>query len=183
MQNNTIMVVIGEHDWTLKAVHLASAVALSRGSQVLLLKMVPVRHPILLGTDLGYVDLTYQDQRKIVEYQCAAARYGVKVESCIFQYTGYISGLIDAADQFHADMVFAMPPKRLFALQRRIDVWWLTRALAQDHRTLYTLEQTGDQTEWTPQVTVVPEAPAALPATKPEERVIHQLEMPGLHLK
>ena len=127
MENNTIIVVIGEYGWTLKAVHLASAVALARGSQALLLKMAPVRHPILLGTDLGYTDLTYQDQQRVVEYKCIAARHGIRVEGCVFQYVDYIPGLIDAAGQFNVSVVFALPPKTLFAFQRQIDVWWLTK--------------------------------------------------------
>lgn len=183
MQNNNIMVVIGEHDWTLKAAHLASAVALSRCGEVLLLKMIAVRHPILLGTDLGYMDLTVQDQQQITEYERIVARYGVRVEGCIFQYSGYVSGLIDAAGQFHASIVFALPPRRPFAFQHRLDVWRLGKGLARHDRRLYTLEPIGGEAEGTPYFVSDVQPEALLPASVPEKQTIHPLEMPGLHHK
>ena len=97
MGNSRIMVVVGGRQWTLGAIHLAGAVARSNGREVILLQMVPVRHPWLLGTDLGLLDFSLEDQCNLVEYKQILARYDVCFSVCVFQYDAYVSGLVDAA--------------------------------------------------------------------------------------
>jgi hypothetical protein len=154
MDNPRIMLVLGERQWTLGTLHLACAVARSNDHQIILLKMVPVRQPLLLGTDMGYVDFTFEEQCNVNEYTRIAASYGVCFEVCVLQYANYIPALMQAADQCEATVVFAALPHRLIPLRHRIEVWWLKRALCRHHRSLYLLEQPDDVVAWTLSITL-----------------------------
>jgi len=182
MGNSCIMVVVGERQWTLQAIHLACAVARSTGSdEVVLLNMVPVRHTWLLGTDLGLVDFSIEDQLDLVEYSQIPAIYGVGVSTCVFQYDAYVTALLDAAEQLNTPIVFALPPRRLVPLWHEIEVRWLKRALSKRHRSLYTLEQPDDMVPWTPLITVASETAVALPTEQAEPAAADQLPAPSSH--
>jgi len=181
MDNASIMVVVGERQWTLQAIHLACAVARSNGSEVVLLHMVPVRHTWFLGTDLGLVDFTIKDQLALVEYAQIPASYSVCFSTCVFQYDAYVTALLDAAEQLNTGIVFALPPRRLFPLWHKIEVRWLRRALSKRHRSLYTLEQPDDVVKWAPLITLAPERTAALSARQPELPAVDQFPLPGAH--
>lgn len=168
MDNTSIMVVVGEHQWTLQAIHLACAVARSNGREVVLLNMVPVRHTWLLGTELGLVDFTIEDQIAIAEYAQIPTLYGVCFSICVFQYDAYVSALLDAAEQHNTLIVFALPPRRLVPLWHKIEVGWLRRALSNRHRSLYTLEQPDDVVKWAPLITLAPDRAAHLCTNQPE---------------
>jgi hypothetical protein len=183
MGNSRIMVVVGEHQWTLGAIHLACAVARSNGSEVVLLHMVPVRRTWFLGTDLGLVDFTLEDQRGLTEYAQIPASYGVCFSVCVFQYDAYVSGLLNAAEQLDTLIVFAVPPRGFFALWHEIKVRWLKRALSNRHRSLYTLEQPDDAVKWTPLITLAPETAPALPAKQTEPPAASQLPLPTAHYR
>jgi len=178
MGNSKIMVVVGERQWTLRAIHLACAVARGNDGEVVLLHMVPVRHTWLLGTDLGFADYTLEDRRALAKVTQIPATYGVCCSVCLFQYDGYFSGLVDAAEQFDTPIIFALLPHRLVPLWHEIELRWLKRALANRHRSLYTLEQPGDVVGWTPLITLASEAAAAGPANRAEAPAADQPALP-----
>ena len=50
MSQSRLLLVMSDSAWTSAALHLACAMARRRQTDIVLLKMVPVRHPVLLGT-------------------------------------------------------------------------------------------------------------------------------------
>lgn len=178
MGSSRIMVVVGERQWTLQAIHLACAVAQSNDSKLVLLHMVPVRQTWFLGTDLGLVDFTFHDELSLAEYAQIPTSYGVCLSVCVFQYAAFVSGLLYAADQFDPQIVFALPPRRLIPLWRKLEVAWLRRALSNRHRALYTLEEPDDVIKWAPLITLAPKAVASLTARQPELAALNHLRPP-----
>jgi hypothetical protein len=61
MKESRLMIIMGERAWTLAALHLACAMSRRGQTEVLLLKMIPVRHPALLGTEAGLLDFAAED--------------------------------------------------------------------------------------------------------------------------
>jgi len=177
MPEPRIMVVLGRPEWTLPAIHLACAVVTDCGGQVILLQMVPVRHPTHLGTDLGYLDFGPEEQREVEEYRHVTSTYGVGFSVCVFQYMAYASGLVDAADRFEATAVFARLPRRLVPWWGALERGWVRRALSHRRRGFYSLEPPEGEPVWTPYLTLVPPSARRLPG-EPVEPALGRLPAP-----
>jgi hypothetical protein len=175
--DSKVLVVLDEPEWTLGAIHLACAVVRSRGGKVVLLQMVPVRHPTYLGSDLAYLDFTFEQQRRLSEYQLLTSDYGVDFSVCVLPYDTYAGSLVDAAEQLGATVVFARFHRHWIPGWDALDRWWVERSLAHHGRELHTLEPPDGDAGWTPQLTFVPsprEVPSAASAaqagTRPSSR-------------
>lgn len=140
MDHPRIMVVIGEHEWTLRALHHACASAKRDGNQLVLLKMVPVKHHLLLGTDLGS-SLTQEEQRRMLEYLSLTDSCAVSCSVCVFQYMAYSNALLSAAEQLDTGTIVAPFPPEWVAAWRRLKIWWLRTRLERNARALHIIEQ------------------------------------------
>lgn len=133
---STIVVITGERSWTLRAVHLAAAMAREAGLPVVLLRLVRVAHLEYLGSGAREALLPYDEFDALNEYLLTAEAYGVPAGVELFEYTDYNGGIASAADQRAAAAVFAPAPAAGFASLARLRLWALRRTL---RRPLYTL--------------------------------------------
>lgn len=159
MSETRYIVVLGEQSWTLRAVHLACALARRSEGQVVLLKMVPVKHPIQLGTPAGRLNLTDADRQALRDFGATAQDYGVEFRLQICHYAAYLSGVTDAAEQLAASAVFHQPLTGRVRAWEQLKTGRLKRALARRGCSLYSLEQAERQLTWTPAVTVTTTPP------------------------
>ena len=150
----TMVQIMMDRSKTLEALHFAGALAHGRQSKVALVKMVPVQHFGWLGTELGYAEVTDSDLEALSEYRTAAERYGVEVETHVFQYVTLPDALVDAAGYVDARVVFAELSPSVIPLQYRFHRWLLRRRLAQQDRQLYLLEHDHQSSRWTPAIFV-----------------------------
>lgn len=135
----TILVHIGDFEWTMKAMHLACAMAHNTQSNLVLLQLRAVSNPALLGSGLG-VDLpsSYEDNN-LRKYLAVAEDYGVTFTLQPMAYVSRIDALIQAASEIDAVVVFTHFPKRILPLWDRLQQWSLRRQLAAQGCQLYTL--------------------------------------------
>ena len=149
-----IMLVLGERAWTNEALHLACAAARRQNATINLIKMIPVVHPQMLGTTAGYLQFTSQDEQDIEAYTATAEEYNVVFTIQFCQYTSYLHGVVDAAQQLGvSDVVIYMPTHMPFG---RVIGWhqlqerWLRWQLHHHHQQLHTLARNNNTLEWTP---------------------------------
>ena len=142
-----IMVVTGEHAWTLQALHLAAAMARETGASLLLVEPVRVSHLEYLGAGLREALLPYDRLTALHEYAAAIRDYGIEVTIAPYECTDYIGGLLSAVDQVAPLAVFAPAPGGRLPLLAEARLWYLRRAL---RRPLYTLSAGDGMARWTP---------------------------------
>jgi hypothetical protein len=146
--SSTIVVIVGEAEWTKRALHLSAALAREWRASVTLVKMLPVAHLEYLGAGVGETLLSYNDSRQLHECTLTVERYGVATDLRLFQYSDFVGGVLSAAEQLGAAAVFAPTPGGWLNRPR---AWWLRRGLGVP---LYTLSA-GDE----PLVLALPAAP------------------------
>ena len=143
----TIMVVTGEHNWTMQALHLAAAMARETGASLLLVERVPVTRLEYLGAGLREALLPYDRLTALHEY-CAAIRdYGIEVAVAPYEYTDYVGGLLSAVEQVAPLAVFAPAPTGWLPVVAAARLWYVRRAL---RRPLYTLGAGDGAATWAP---------------------------------
>ena len=86
MEKTRLMIVMDKRDWTLAALHLACAMSRRAQADLLLLKMVPVRHPAQLGTETGMLDFSDEDIAALEDMAATAEDYGVSLRRLVCQY-------------------------------------------------------------------------------------------------
>src|SRR5690349_12479385 len=91
----SIMVQLGEPQWTSKALHLACTVARANSCDLTIVKMVPVDHPGWLGTELGNRHFTTADQDRLRDYSITAEDYGVQFAVDLYQYVILSDAILD----------------------------------------------------------------------------------------
>ena len=148
------MVQVTDHPRTLEALHFACALACRKNSRVVLVKMVPVPHIGLLGTELGYLNFTGSDAEEISGYQTIAEAYGVEVEICLFQYVSLVEAIEEVADQLAAHVIFAALPHSPLPYGDRFQAWRLRHHFERHHCQLYLLAHEGKHAHWTPSILV-----------------------------
>lgn len=163
MNTSRLMVVAGERAWTLAALHLACAISRRSSIDLLLVKMIPVRHPFDLGTSAGFLNYSATDAKFLDELQATAEDYGVCLPVELFQYAEYWVGVADAADQFMATAVIAQIPASPIPYLREIRRWWLHHRLAKNRQLFITLDDLTPTISWTPSITL-------------QDKVAHSLE-------
>ncbi len=152
MPPTKLMIVLGERQWTMQALHLACAMARRQDVTLILVKMVPVVHPQMLGTASGNLHFTLQDEQELQEYASTAEDYGVSFELTVCQYASFIHAVVDVAEQLAITAVFAAIPHSHVPFWVPINRWWLRLQLNWHNRHLYTLEPSGGDLEWTPAI-------------------------------
>ncbi|MFZ0548829.1 MAG: hypothetical protein WAM60_25490 [Candidatus Promineifilaceae bacterium] len=150
MKKSRLMIVVGERTWTLAALHLACAISRRSGIDLLLLKMVPVQHPLFLGTTAGLLNYSDEDARILSDMAATAEDYGISLQVQIFQYASYWSGLVDAAGQLGATAVVVQVPSSFIPHLRDLRCRWLRHKLAGRQQLLFTLDDLRPSLNWTP---------------------------------
>ena len=144
--SSTILVIAGERNWTLRALHLAAAMAREAGLPVVIVHMVPVAHLEYLGSGTREELLPFEDYDDLNHYLLTAEAYGVAAGIELFEYSDYSGGVTSAADQLDAAAVFAPAPAGFADIVTRFRLWALRRAL---HRPLYVLDRGDGPPAWT----------------------------------
>lgn len=144
------MVQVTDHTQTLAALQLACALASSRRGHIMLLRLVPVSHPGWLGTDLGYMNLSDKDQQALRDYEKIVEGNGINVQSCVLQVVSSLQGIIEAADEVDAEIVFAQVPHSLIPFRHAWQTRVLRRSLESRQRQLYMLDYRGNPPDWRP---------------------------------
>ena len=93
MNKSRLLIVMGDVLWTQAALHLVCAMAQRNTSSIALLKMTPVQHPQLLGTDAGLLNFSDDDTQALLEMVATAEDYGTSLDVHVFQYANYWTGL------------------------------------------------------------------------------------------
>ncbi|MBZ0280970.1 MAG: hypothetical protein K8L97_09525 [Anaerolineae bacterium] len=152
---NIIVVQMADRQWTMQAMHLASAMARNTGGKVVLLHLIQIANPALLNTQLGITPPTRQEYANIDDYASVAEDYGVEVILQPMQYESYVDAIIQSVEHLKASIIFARVPESIIALWRKFQLWNMQRQLAAQKCQLYTLDQPAQiSQDWTPAVTV-----------------------------
>lgn len=154
MNKSRLMIVMGEIEWTQNALHLACAMSRRGEADIWLLKMIPVRHPILLGTESGSFGFSKADAQAIAEAAATVEDYDVPLQFRLFHYASYWSGVVTAAAQLNVTAVIVhIPPSPLpyWEAWRR---WWLNQRLARQQQQLLTLDDLKPSLVWAPLITL-----------------------------
>lgn len=125
----TIIVILGEPEWTQRALHLSAALAREWRAAVTLVNLLPVAHLEYLGAGVGETLLPYQDICRLQACAATVERYGVPADVRLFQYTDYVGGVLSAAELLGAAAVFAPAPTGRLPGLARLRLWWLRRGL------------------------------------------------------
>jgi len=154
MSKTRLMIVMGDKGWTLAALHLVCAMSRRDVAEVLLLKVIPVRHPLLLGTEAGFLDFAAEDAQALEEMAATAEDYGVSLKVELFQYANYWTGMVDAAAQLGATAVIARIPSSPIPYWQAFRHWWLRRRLAHQQQLFFALDDLKPSLVWTPSITL-----------------------------
>ena len=156
-----IAVILGKPDWTAKAIHLACALAHSHRGEVILVRLVPVQHPMDLGTAGGYVNYSRRDQRAVREWMAIARDYGAPCKLCVYQYASYVGGVVGVAARLDAAIVVTEPIHSWLPFWGRFQEWRLREALFDAGRTLETLQPRKPGSDELPYINLIPEPKAS----------------------
>jgi hypothetical protein len=151
MDTSHLMIVMGDKAWTLAAMHLACAISRRSQTKIVLLKMVPVRHPQLLGTDAGSINVTPEDKAALSDMAATAEDYGVSIDLHLCQYANYWHAVVDVAEQLGVTAVIIHMPSSPLPQWRR---WLLSRQLARQQQLLLTLDDLTPSLTWAPSLTL-----------------------------
>lgn len=154
MSESRLMIVMGERNWTQAVLHLVCAMARRSGAEVLLLKMAPVRHPLLLGAAVSLPDFTAEDIQILADLAATAEDYGVSMHVQLFQYANYWPGVVDAAAQLGTTAVLAHIPSSPIPYWHDFRRWWLRRRLAGQQQLFLALDDLTPSLVWMPSVTL-----------------------------
>lgn len=125
-----LMVVVGERPWIERAIHLACTLARQHKGTVSLVNLVPVRHPMMLGTDAAYLNFTAEDEAKLRDLVATIEDYNVPYRVHICGYAGYQHAIKQIADTLEATVIFAPPPPGAIPLWSQAQSWLFNHALA-----------------------------------------------------
>jgi hypothetical protein len=133
----TIMVQMSDKQWTMEAMHLASALARNTDGKIVLLRLVLATNPGLLGW--GVPLPTVEEQRQL--YECAAVAEDYGVEFCVqsMHYISSTEATAQAVELFKVDVLFANIPRSSIPLWQKFRLWNMKRQLGNCR--LYTLSE------------------------------------------
>ena len=151
---DTIMIQVSERQWTMRAMHLACAMARNNHANLVLLNLRPVTSPMLLGTGLGVNLPTDHDLDDLNEFAMIAEDYGVMFTLQPMEYVSLNTALAQAVEYLNASVLFAHMPEHTPPVWQRFQKWNLRRQLSAQHCQLYTLDQPESAEDWTPAVSL-----------------------------
>lgn len=95
--------------------------------------MLPVRHLAWLGTEMGFLDLTYAEEEEIEEYLEMIAEYRVECNLCIFQYSSLVNAIAQVVEESKVQLLFATLPNSFVPGWRNFQIRRLRGSLAKHH--------------------------------------------------
>lgn len=164
MPIRSILIVLGDHAWTVQAMHLACAMARDNGAVVFIVKMLRVNHPLLLGDVAGYVNYTASDRTALQECAATAEDYGVSFREHVCTYADYAAAVAGVAEQLDAAVVLAPPYHSHLPALNRFAAWRLRRIVG---RPLFCLSSPTDQPAVALGPATVTSGAAPLPVARP----------------
>ena len=170
MSESRLLIVMGDRAWTLAALHLACAMSRRSQTEIVLLKMVPVRHPLLLGTDAGSLNFTPEDAEALRDMAATAEDYGVFIDMQICPYANYWHAVVDAAQQLGVTAVIIHMPHTPISFWDNLRRWLLRRQLKRQQQLLFTLDDLAPSLTWTPSITLQDDMVRLLGSVKDEGR-------------
>jgi hypothetical protein len=146
MRAANFMVIVGERAWTEQAIHLACTLARQHKGTVSLVNLVPVRHPLMLGTDAAYLNFTAEDEANLKDLVATVEDYNVPYAVHVCGYASYQNAVNQIADTLDAAVVFAAFPSSTIPLWSQVRSWLtghtLARNLSRHGHLLFTLAPT-----------------------------------------
>jgi hypothetical protein len=133
----TIMVQMSDKQWTMEAMHLASALARNTDGKIVLLRLVLATNPGLLGW--GVALPTAEEQRQLEECAAVAEDYGVEFWVQPMHYVSSAEAMAQAVELFQIDVLFANIPRSSIPLWQKFRLWNMKRQLGNCR--LYTLTE------------------------------------------
>jgi len=170
MSKSRLLIVMGDRAWTLAALHLACAMSRRSQTEVVLLKMVPVRHPLLLGTDAGALNFTPEDAEALRDMAATAEDYGVSIDVQVCPYANYWHAVVHAAEQLGVTAVIIHMPHTPISFWGNLRRWLLRRQLERQQQLLFTLDDLAPSLTWTPSITLQDDMVRLLGSVKDEGR-------------
>jgi hypothetical protein len=152
----TILVQMENRRFTMQALHLALALARNQQAQVVLLRLIPVKHLGYLGTSLGQCEMSADEQAALRDYAATAEDYGMDITLRQMQCEDTLAAVTEAADYLDADVVFAQVRPSWLPYWQVFRRWWLEQQLALHGRQLYTLQTPPAAASHVPMITVKP---------------------------
>lgn len=153
----TIVVQMSDRQWTMKAMHLACAMARNTQSSLVLLHLRPVKNPGLLGSGIGLDVLSDREYDDLEEYGMIAEDYTVRLTVQPMTYESWVDALVQTAEYLNASVMFAHPSEETNIIWRRFQRWqqWiLRRQLRSRNCHLYTLDTPVQSEEWIPSISL-----------------------------
>jgi len=154
MNTSRLMIVMADARWTQAALHLACAMSRREQAELLLLKMLPVRHPLLLGTAGGSLSFTAVDAQLLKLMAMTAEDYGIPLEIRHCQYANYWHAVVDAAEQLAVTAVVVHIPPSPIPYWQEYRRWWLRHQLARQRQHLLTLDDLAPSLTYAPAITL-----------------------------
>ncbi|MEZ4592671.1 MAG: hypothetical protein R3D55_16225 [Chloroflexota bacterium] len=154
MSKSRLLIVMGDPAWSMAALHLACAMSRHRQTEIVLLKMVPVRHPVLLGTEAGTLNLTPEQAENLKDMAATAEDYGVCLQIQVCPYANYWPAVVGAAEMLVVTAVIIHIPHTALPYWHRVRRWLLYHQLARQNQLLLTLDDLTPSLTWTPSLTL-----------------------------
>lgn len=162
MSESRLLIVMNDRAWTQATLHLACAMSRRRQTEIVLLQMVPVRHPLLLGTEAGSLNFTQEDAEALRDMIATAEDYGIFLTVQVCQYANYWRAVVGAAAQLKITAVIAYMPSSPLLYSHRLRRWLLHHQLARHEQLLLTLDDLTPSLTWTPSLTLQQDLAAKL---------------------
>lgn len=154
MGESRLLIVMDDRAWTLAALHLACSMSRRNQTEVVLLKMIPVRHPLLLGTSAGFLNFTAADTAALSDMRATAEDYGVVIDVQVCAYANYWHAVVNVAEQLKVTAVIIRLPSSPLPYWSRFRHWLLCRQLRRQRQLLLTLDALTPSLTWTPSLTL-----------------------------
>ena len=143
-----IVVQLADPEWTMQALHLASALARNTGSYVTLLHLALARNPGLLGTELATPAPSWEEWAQFREYGSVCGDYGGEFVFQPMQYVTLTGAIRDAATMLEATAFFIKQPDSRFRLWNRFVAWRLEQVLRPVGCRLYFVDAGTCMIDW-----------------------------------
>lgn len=142
-----VIVVVSEFSWTVKAMHLACALARNTQTPLMLLDFRMTKNVGLLGMGIGYNPPTIQEYAELKDYGMIAEDYGVLMSIQPVEYESFSDALVQMVELFEPQTIFATLPKSVIPFFSQMQLRAVRRQLGDLNCKLYTLDETMSNEE------------------------------------
>jgi hypothetical protein len=149
-----ILVQFGEHQRTMRAMHLACAMACTTNLQVLLLMLERAPNPFLLGAEIGVLPPTPRELAELKDYAQIASEYGLPLAVQPMQYDTISGALAQAVEEYEAVVAFVQLPHSRLPLVDRVERWSLNRQLQACGCKLVLTDEPAQGAAWVPSISI-----------------------------